>query len=363
MEMEKRKKFLVNLCYYIAIIGIVVFVFRYVVGWCLPFILGFGIAFIMQGLIKKISKRIKIKNKFVSLLVLTLFYIIVGGLVTLGVMQLLAMLGSFFKDLPAYYSSTIKPALETLFSGLEDVLNNISPNLAQGLNDVNTVLLDIAKSVAPSVSSKSLSYLTSFASFVPSFLISFLLMIISSYFFTIDFQKITNFIMLQFNDKTKNIIRHTRRHMVQTIGKFIKSYGIIMFITFVELSIGLFILQIDNAIAIAFLIAVFDILPVLGTGGIMIPWIIITILNGQLELAIGLAIVYIIITVIRNIIEPKIVGVQVGAHPIIMLISMFVGTKLLGIFGIFILPILVILVKNLNEEGIIHLYKNPNDKK
>ena len=90
-----------------------------------------------------------------------------------------------------------------------------------------------------------------------------------------------------------------------------------MSITFVELVIGLTLIGVDNALIIAFVIAVFDILPVLGTGGIMIPWTVITALQGNYPLALGLLLVYLVVTGVRNIIEPKIVGSQIGLHPVI----------------------------------------------
>ena len=130
-----------------------------------------------------------------------------------------------------------------------------------------------------------------------------------------------------------------------------------MCITFIELSIGLTILRIDNAILIAFLISIFDILPVLGTGGIMIPWTVLTAIQGDYTMAIGLLCVYLVVTVIRNILEPKIVGSQVGLHPLVTLMSMFVGAQILGVFGLFGLPITLSLLKNLNDKGTIHIFK------
>lgn len=355
--MEKRKKFLINLCYYVVIIAIAVLVFRYVIAWCLPFVLGFGIAAMLQGAIKRLASKLPINSKVITIFVLILFYVIIGTLVVLLSIQIIDALIRFVEGVPAYFRDTLQPAIETLFSGVEDVVGRISPDLMNNFEDVNGTLVDVLKSMVPQVSSQSFSYLTSFVSFVPSFLLSFIFMIISSFFFALDFHQIIDFIMLQFSDKTRSLIRISKGHTLGTIGKFLKSYGIIMTITFIELSIGLSILRIDNAIAVALVIAMLDILPVLGTGGIMIPWGIIMVLNGQVHLGIALFIVYGIITVIRNIIEPKIVGGQVGAHPIVMLLSMFLGVNLLGIFGIFLLPMLVILIKNLNEDGVIHLYK------
>ena len=107
---------------------------------------------------------------------------------------------------------------------------------------------------------------------------------------------------------------------------------------------------------VALLIAIFDILPVLGTGGIMIPWAILTALGGDMGRALALLVVYVIITIIRNIIEPRIVGKQIGLHPVLTLMSMFVGTHLFGVVGLFGLPILLSLLRYLNDTGTISLF-------
>ena len=112
-----------------------------------------------------------------------------------------------------------------------------------------------------------------------------------------------------------------------------------------------------NAILIAVVIAIFDILPVLGTGGIMIPWSIIALLYGNYKIGVGVAVLYIIITIIRNIIEPKLVGQQVGLHPVVTLISMFVGLHFLGFIGMLGLPITISLLRYLNDKGIVNIFK------
>ena len=141
-----------------------------------------------------------------------------------------------------------------------------------------------------------------------------------------------------------------------TLFVCIRSYALIMFITFVELSIGLSVIRVERAMLVALLIAIFDILPVLGTGGIMIPWAILTALGGNVPRALALLVVYVIITIIRNIIEPRIVGKQIGLHPVLTLMSMFVGTHLFGVVGLFGLPILLSLLRYLNDNGTISLF-------
>ena len=97
---------------------------------------------------------------------------------------------------------------------------------------------------------------------------------------------------------------------------------------------------------------------VLGTGGAMIPWVLVEVIMKNYSMAVGLLCIYVFVTVVRNVIEPKIVGNRVGLHPILMLISMFIGGTVLGPLGIVIMPFLMIVVKNLNDTGKIHVYKN-----
>ncbi len=130
-----------------------------------------------------------------------------------------------------------------------------------------------------------------------------------------------------------------------------------MSITIEELTNGLTFIGIRNSVLIALLIAIFDILPVLGTGGIMLPWTIITAFQGQLSTALGLLIVYLVVTIIRNIIEPRIVGRQIGLHPVVTLVSMFVGAQLFGVLGLFGFPIGLSLLRHLNETGTIRIFK------
>ena len=119
----------------------------------------------------------------------------------------------------------------------------------------------------------------------------------------------------------------------------IRSYLLIMLLTFTELSILFSIFGIEHAIVKAAGIAIFDVLPILGTGGIMIPWIVTSLVLGYTGLGLKLLLIYAIVTVVRNYVEPKIVGTQLGLHPVITLVSMFIGLRLFGFWGLFGLPV------------------------
>jgi predicted PurR-regulated permease PerM len=142
----------------------------------------------------------------------------------------------------------------------------------------------------------------------------------------------------------------------------------IMLVTFSEMSIGLFLLKLLNIynggyiLIIAILTAIVDIVPVLGTGTVVIPWAAYNLFVGNYSLAIGLFALYLIITVIRQIIEPKLVATQLGLPAFLIITSMFIGSQIFGVFGIFILPITVLTLKLLNDEDIIHILHYPKEK-
>jgi len=130
-----------------------------------------------------------------------------------------------------------------------------------------------------------------------------------------------------------------------------------MVVTFIELAVGLSLLSVDRAITIAALIAVIDILPVLGTGGVVVPWIIVELIKGNIPFAVGLVVLYLVIIIVRNILEPKLVGNQIGLHPLVMLMCMYVGLKIFGIIGIFVLPVAVVILNHLHDNDKIHFFK------
>lgn len=233
----------------------------------------------------------------------------------------------------------------------------MDPSLVSTLEDLFNQFIQSIGQMVSSLSMSAMGTISGVASSLPGLFIKLLLMIISTFFIAADYELLTGFFLKQLDGKSKQIFLQVKKYVVGTLFVCIRSYALIMTITFIELSVGLSIIGVKNSILIAFLISVFDILPVLGTGGIMIPWTIIAALTGDYSLSIGLLIVYLIITVIRNIIEPKIVGSQIGLHPVVTLASMFVGVQLLGVVGLFGFPISLSLLRHLNDNGTIHLFK------
>ncbi|MDV4149339.1 sporulation integral membrane protein YtvI [Clostridium sp. AL.422] len=357
MNVEKKREFIINIIYLMIIGAIIYIAIKYALGWFLPFVIGFGIAFMLKPLINLITKKLRINRKVVAGLTVLIFYATVGALLTLIIVKVFIALKDLFIRLPNVYMNNIEPLFYEIAINVEEVLGRLDPSLVQGIRDMIASLAESLGTIVTGISTGVVSFISSTVSMVPSFFVIVIFTIIASFFFAMDYVNITGFIAKQFSPKVSSIFFDVKDYIVGTLFKFVKAYSMIITITFIELSIGLSILRVDNAISVALLIACVDVLPVLGTGGIVIPWIFIELFKGNVGLAIGLTIVYVVITVVRNILEPKIVGQQVGLHPLIMLICIFVGVRLFGFLGIFTLPIMVIILKNLNDSGKIKIFK------
>ena len=355
MCIENKKKFIVNFAFWAIIFAIVLGLFKFIVPILSPFIIAFVIAFCLRKPISFISKTFKISYKVVAIIITGLFYATIGvGIALLGLEAWYAFTGLIGK-LPTIYSDVIVPAFDVVFDNITEMIAPFNSELVTALESSGA---ELASSVGSSVSSLSMTLLgklSSFAISLPGTFLKTVLMIISTFFISCDYGRITKFCSKQINDKIEVIILDIREYVVGTLWVCLKSYLIIMSITFVEMSIALTIIGIKNSILIAVIIAIFDILPVLGTGGIMIPWAIIKVLSGDFKLAISLAIIYLIVTIIRNIIEPKIVGGQLGLHPIVTLSSMFLGLNLIGGIGVFVMPIFLSLMVYLDKKGTINI--------
>ncbi len=185
---------------------------------------------------------------------------------------------------------------------------------------------------------------------IPGMCFKLLLAVISTVFMELDFPQIMRFLEKIIPEKWKETVLAVKKGTFGTMGKC----GGIRFhllMTFAELAAGLLLLRIEGAFAIAFLIAVLDILPVLGTGTVLLPWAVIAFAGGNARMGIGVIGLYLIITVVRNIVEPKLVGKQMGLSPVVMLPCMIVGLHFFGILGLFGVPLLASFLKKLYSDG------------
>lgn len=355
--MEKRTKFIINFLYFAIIIALAFFVLRFALSFLFPFVAALFIAYILRRPIQFITTKTQLPRKLSAILVVLVFYVTIGTLLVLGSIRAFSYVSDLIQRLPQIYLRYVNPVLIDLFDQLEHAIQQADPSILDTVDYLWNQLMQSLRGIVSNLSLTSMEAISNIASSLPMLFIRLVLMIISTFFIAMDYEALSAFCMRQLSDKAQNVVRQIKQYVVGTLFVCIRSYALIMSITFVELAVGLTLIGIRNSVLIALCIAVFDILPVLGTGGIMIPWAVISAILGDFPGAIKLALLYVFITVVRNIIEPKIVGGQIGLHPILTLVSMFAGVQLFGIVGLFGFPIGLSLLSYLNRTGTIHLFK------
>lgn len=353
---EQRKDFIINMVYYAIILGLTFVIIKFSVKYLMPFIIGFVIAFLLKPIVHRLTHKFG-QRKYISLLVITLFYIVIGILIVWVFFAALTSIQSLSKQLPMFYEQTLKPGFEDLTKWSSGLLSSFDPKVSEFVQQFLDTSITALGNFAKNVSGTVINFLTKVVTSVPSLLISILIAIISSFFFTLDYRKIVNNTLGLLPADKKVLVLDVKQGFIKVVGNYLKAYLTLMTLTFVELSVAFLILGIPNAIGIAFITASVDILPVLGTGSIMLPWSIYEMISGDSTRGVALLVIYIAITVIRNILEPKVVGKQIGLHPLLTLICIYVGLKLFGFFGLLGLPIVVTLIKSLHDEGKITFFK------
>ncbi len=377
-KVKKRRDMIINVAFVAMIFGLIFFFVKYLFGVTAPFLLSFFFAVCLQRPLRKLDKKTNNKmHTFWSMfLVIVVLAVIIGPVVLIlsligkEIVEFISFLGEELNDLPNFLATLQKEIISLLkflpdgiYTSVSDKITIFFTNLINDF-DLSKLNIDI-KSITNGLTS-GITGVYSVVKSIPSAILSLVIGIIAWIFFTKDYNYIVGFIKLQLPEGKKNLLSETKQIFSKTILKMLRAYGIIMFITFCELFLGLSILNLIGVMnngyvfMIAIAIAVFDILPVAGSGGILIPWAVVSLILGSYPKAIGLIVIYVVITVIRQYIEPKIVGSSLGVHPIVTLAGLYFGLKLFGFMGMFIIPLTVMTLKAFNDAGRIHLYKTPD---
>lgn len=360
-KIEKRKNFIINIVF-LALVLVLAFLFlEYAIKWVMPFLLGFLVSLMLKPLIKLTSRVTKVSKKICAFVIVVIGYVLFGLLIWLVGDHLFKAVKDFCLNIPEIYNNDISPFFGTANQGLLDFAKRFSPETAEQVGEFLTNMLETLQSSLLKLSTNVLSSLATTSTKLPLWLISFIFTILSSLFISMDYDHVMEFIKRQIPEKNKLMILDIKNYLSKTIVGYVKAYLILMCITFIELSVGLLALRVKNPFGIAAVIAFADMFPVLGTGTIVLPWAVISLFQQRFYLALGLVLLYLIVTGIRQFIEPKIIGDQLGLQPIVAIICIYLGFVWFGVMGAILFPVTMNIIVSLQKAGKIHIWKNSGE--
>lgn len=385
LNTEKKKKTIVNIIYYALLLALFYCFMKYAFGLLAPFIIAFMVAMSLQRPVNFICRKTKLKKGLVSgVMVLLIAAAFIFLLVLIGVKiweafrDFIVFLVNKFSDMTSFLNSleiwiidktkflpdSVEKTINTNISSLIDSLRNKSGSSS----GISLNISSIIKNVDISAVTNSLSGVWNAAKQIPSVFVAFIVSIFSCCFITADYDRLVNFVKRQFAGKSENVSK-AKRIVTFSLKNLVKAYVLIILITFLEMFLGLSALKILGIYKgswiffISFGTAIVDIMPVLGTGTILWPWAFYSFVSGDVPMGIGILVIYVFISVMRQFIEPKLVAGQLGLPPFLTIMGMYIGIKLFGILGMFAVPLAIIFIKLLNDEGVVHLWKTSADAK
>lgn len=349
MRIKRQKEFLIQAAYWLIWICVAVGLIKCAGSVLLPFVAAFAVAWGLSRPVDYIAEKLHFNRGFVSVVIVVLFYLLIAAGIYLLGSRVIALVQEFYTEITYFWSGTMIPMIRACCGWLNGVWQTADITAAEAVNQAGEMLSGVSVKVINGVSDMAFN--------IPSVCMNILIAVIATVFTELEFHEIRDFLRRQIPKRWQKAVAEIQGYTVEMLRKCVFSYAFICAMTYAELAAGFLLLRIDGAFTIALIIALLDILPVLGTGTVLLPWMIIAIASGNLRVGIGLLVLYLVITVVRNIVEPRLVGSQMGLSPVVMLPCMILGLHFFGILGLFFVPYGVAFVKSLNDRGIIHIFK------
>ncbi len=346
IDMSYWTKVFIRVIYLLLILLSLFLVFKLSIFY-MPFLIAFVISLIIEPAIKFIMKKTKLSRKTSSIIIFTIVFAIIIGSLLWGITTLISEATNLMQGINNYF--------DKVYIEFQNIVNSFDFNKINMSDDVRNLIQNSTSDFLITISNwikNFLNNLINFITSIPTIAIYFVITILSLYFICTDKIYILDQMEHHLPEKWVKKIGIHLREITKSLGSFLKAEFILVLISFIISLIGLYVLKFMNfkveyPLLIAIGIGFVDALPILGSGTVMVPWGIISALNGDFNLGLGIIILWIIMSVVRQIVEPRIVSKQIGIHPIFTLIAMYTGFKFLGVIGMIIGPIVLIIFKNI----------------
>ncbi|MCI9063230.1 MAG: sporulation integral membrane protein YtvI [Clostridia bacterium] len=313
----------------------------------MPFLIAFIISLIMEPGIKLLMKKTKLSRRVSSIIMFIITFGIIIGLLVWGIATIVSESTHLLTGFNEYYDKA--------YEQIQIIVNRFDLNKIKVPPEVLGVVEDTAFSMLQRISEIAQVFLNNLLKIVtgiPTFAIYFVVTILALYFICTDKIYILDELEHHLPEKWMKKLTIHLKNIIKSLGGYLKAQAILILISFIISVIGLYIINfsgmnIGYPLLIALGIGFVDALPILGSGTVMAPWAIISALNGNLQLGISIIVLWIIMSMVRQFMEPRIVSGNIGIHPIFTVAAMYTGFKLIGVIGMFVGPIVLIILKNI----------------
>jgi len=348
---RKYAKILLNIVIPAALILAVCLLGPKLLRFFLPFVIGWVIAMVANPLVRFMERHMKLVRRHSSMLIVITALAAVIGLGYFLISRLMIQAAGLAKDLPELYRLAATE-LEEIFVRFDKVFvllpETVQASWRQFAGNVGqTMSVLVQKAASPTVEVAG-----SVAKGIPNALVQVVVTILSSYFFIAEREKIVEFWKKYLPESGGRYYRFLQQDVRRLVGGYFLAQFKIMFVVAAILAVGFLVLGVRYSFLLAILISMLDFLPVFGTGTVLIPWALVKLLSGNYALAAGMVLLYVLTQVVRQMIQPKIVGDSMGLPPLWTLVLLYVGFKLHGISGMILAVPFGILVLKLYQYGL-----------
>lgn len=319
-------------------------------GFLMPFVVGWVISAIASPLVNWLERRLKIVKKLGSALIVILVLALIVLLLYFAISRLAGEIGDLTKNFPEMYAQ-----LESGLRQIGDTLSGVFAKLPKGVqNGWNTIVENLDSymgEVVSRVSEPTVTAAGNFAKRLPSYLIAFIVAVMSAYFFTVEREEVIRWMKKVSPESVTKRMSLVMDNLRYAVGGYFKAQFKIMAVVFAILLVGLAILGVHYFVLVAFLIAFLDFLPFFGTGTAMIPWAVYKFFMGDYKVTVALVILYVVTQLVRQLLQPKMVGDSIGLNPLATLLLLYIGYRLDGVIGMILaVPVGMILI-NMCQAG------------
>ena len=341
LDIYDRYKQQIDRIMFFVLITVGVFAFFTVLfSYIAPFFVGLIIALIINPLVNLMVNRLKFKRWLASLISLLVFIAAMSSLGVWIVMLLFRQVVSFFETAPLLF--------DEFLAGANQWIEEMSAYLPEGwyIPDIQGMIVAAGSAF---LDGGMAGQAIGFVGNVPMFLINLILTLVSAYFFVADRELVFSTVRRACPKWIAYQWGITKVGLTRAIVGYFRAQAILMVMIGAISVVGLFILGNPYALLLGILFAILDFIPMLGPALVLVPWALFSMFIGSYSLGFGLLILYGAQTVARQVLQPKIMGSQMGVHPLAFLMSMFIGFRIFGVIGFIVGPSLLILFKAVKE--------------